>query len=108
MPLSAQRFKGKLKREIAAEAFEKLGPIATIPQVDEYFRKNYGLPFCERSMYGVARRTAQGRPPPVKRSYKRFKDEDLQDIVGIVVRVKQLAYELGGYDVLEELIRVLK
>jgi hypothetical protein len=33
MPISARRYKGKLKREIADEAFEELGPDATIKQV---------------------------------------------------------------------------
>lgn len=50
MPISAERFKGKLKREIANEAFKKFGPEATIQQVDKHFQK-YGLPHCERSMY---------------------------------------------------------
>jgi hypothetical protein len=108
MPFSARRFKGKLKREIASEAFQELGANATVQQVDKYFRTKYGLPFCERSMYGAAKRIAEGKPPPVRRSYRRYREEDLKDIVGVIVRVKQLAYDVGGFDVLEELVRAVK
>ena len=61
MPTSAPRIKGKLKREIADEAFVILGKSATVYQVDQYFRKHYSLPHCERSMYGAAKRRAEGK-----------------------------------------------
>ncbi len=107
MPTSAPRFKGKLKREIAAEAFEKIGKDATVQQVDEYFRKHYGLPFCERSMYAVAKRVANGKPRPMIRRYQRV-SEKRADIVGVIARLKQLAYDAGGWDELEELIKVMR
>lgn len=103
MPVSAQRFKGKLKREIADEAFKKLGPKATVQQVDAYFQK-YGLPICERSMYAAAKRRAEGKPGPVKRRYRRTKRKDM---AGIIARVRELAHEVGGYDELVEIIAAL-
>ena len=80
MPVSAPRFRGKLKREIADEAFEKHGPEATIQQVDAHF-KRYGLPYCERSMYWAARRRAEGKPGPVRRQYRRTKRKDMAALV---------------------------
>jgi hypothetical protein len=105
MPVSATRYKGKLKKQIAAEAFKKLGPTASIQKVDVYFRK-YGLPCCERSMYWAARRKAEGRIVPLPRQYRRNKEQ--KDMVGLIIRIKRLAFDLGGYDQLEELIKVLK
>jgi hypothetical protein len=105
MSNSAPRFKGKNKKEIAAEAFSNFGKKATVQQVDEHFRK-YGLPHCERSMYMTARREAEGRPALPRRLYPRYKTD--KHIVGLVVRTKQLAAEMGGYDVLEELINALR
>jgi len=106
MPTSAQRIKGKLKREIADEAFSKLGKAATVLQVDQYFRKHYSLPHCERSMYAAAKRLANGQPRPLPRRYRRYKDQ--QDVVDCVIRATQLAHDIGGWEKLEDLIRVLK
>lgn len=105
MPISAQRIKGKLKREIAAEAFKKLGPDATFQQVDAYFREEYDLPCCEPSMFSAARRKANGKMVPPPRRYRRYKKVN---IVGFVARAKELASEMGGWEALEELIQVLK
>ncbi|MGH7175149.1 MAG: hypothetical protein ACREGR_02195, partial [Minisyncoccia bacterium] len=45
-------FGGKYKREIAVEAFEKLGPEATKEQVDQFFRTEYNIQAgCEKSLY---------------------------------------------------------
>lgn len=105
MPVSAQRFKGKLKREIADEAFAKYGEKTTIKQVDAYF-KEYGISHCERSMFAAAKRRAEGKPPPLPRKYR---NEDVKlDVVDVVVRVIQLSNELGSWENLEELIRVLR
>ncbi len=106
MPVSATRFKGKLKREIAKEAFQKLGAQATIQEVDNYFSAKYGIVNCERSMFLAERRVAQGKVPPVRRRYRQSNEN--KDIIGLIARVKQLAYDIGGYDKLEELISVLK
>lgn len=57
MPVSAKKIKGKLKRDIA---FQKLGPNATIPQIDTY--KHYKLQFRERSMYWRYKREAPLAP----------------------------------------------
>jgi hypothetical protein len=110
MPYSARRYKGKFKKQIALEAFEKLGSEATIQQVDAYFLKHYGIRHCERSMYCAAKRVAQGQPPLPPRRYRRNKDEQVvvANLADVVARVKQLAHELGGYAQLEELISVLK
>jgi len=105
MPISAQRIKGKLKREIAHEAFRKLGPNATVLQVDQYFRKFYNLPHCERSMYATAKRQAEGKIVVPRLRYPRHKT---LFAASLVVRTKQLAADLGGYDKLKELIEVLK
>jgi hypothetical protein len=102
---SAPRFEGKLKREIAIEAFKKYGPGATIQQVDAYFQK-YGLQNCERSMFSAAKRMAEGKVPPLRRKYRRNADDE-KDILGLIIRAKQLAYDLGGWDHLEEFIDVL-
>ncbi len=107
MPVSAQRFKGKLKREIANEAFQKIGAAATIQQVDAYFLKNYGLPTCERSMYSAARRQAAGLPMPIPRRYRRNK-EAKKDMADIIIRLKQLVYDIGSWNELEELIKAIK
>ncbi len=106
MPTSAQRFKGKLKREIADEAFAKLGKNATVLQVDQYFRKYYDLPHCERSMYAAAKRRANGQPVPLPRRYRRYKETT--DVVDVVVRLTQLGHDIGGWKKLEDLICVLK
>ena len=106
MPISARRFKGELKRDIATKAFQEIGVEATIQQVDAYFKK-YGLPNCERSMYAAARRKAKGRPSAIPRRYRR-NNEDKKDVIGIVVRTQQLAADVGSYDNLEELIRLLR
>lgn len=106
MPTSAPRIKGKLKREIADEAFAKLGKSATVFQVDEYFRRHYDLPHCERSMYAAAKRRAEGKPAPLPRRYRRYREQT--DPVDVVVRATQLAHDLGGWEKLEVLIRVLK
>lgn len=109
MPVSARRFKGKLRREIADEAFAKLGKDASVRDVDAYFLKHYGLDHCERSMWAAARRKAMGLPEPVRRSYRRESGEkEPRDLVNIVIRLKQLAYDIGGWDELEELVRALK
>jgi hypothetical protein len=103
MPISAKRFKGKLKRDIADEAFSKIGPNA-IAQVDAYFQKHYKISHCERSMYQAAKRRAKGKPGPVKR---RYRATDRKDIAGIVARIRQLAHDVGGYDQLTEIISAL-
>ncbi len=105
MRCSAPRFNGKLKREIADEAFVQLGKTATVQQVDDYFRKFYKLPFCERSMYGAAKRKAEGKPVPRRLRYARYKQTK---IASIIDRIKQLASDLGGWEELEEIIEVLK
>lgn len=107
MPVSAQRIKGKLKRDIADEAFKKLGKNATIQQVDAYFKRHYGIAHCERSMWSAARRRAQGKISPPPRRYRRHKRGPV-DVADIVGRARQLAYELGGYDKLEELAASLR
>lgn len=109
MPTSAQKFKGKLKREIADEAFAALGKEATVLQVDEYFRKKYKLPHCERSMYAAAKRRAEGKPPPIPRRYRRNKlPTGVENVAELVARTTELARELGGWEKLEDLIKVLK
>jgi hypothetical protein len=105
VPVSATRYNGKLKKQIAEEAFKKFGPTASIQKVDAYFRK-YGLPCCERSMYWASRRKAEGHVVPLRRKYRRNKEK--KDLVGLIARTKQLAYDLGGYDQLEDLIKVLR
>jgi hypothetical protein len=105
MHVSAPRFKGKLKKEIAAEAFEVLGPDATLNQIDIYFQKNYKLPFCERSMYQVYKRLAQGKQVPKRKRYPRTKENTM---ISVIRRVRELANELGGYEALEDLINVIK
>lgn len=104
---SAPRFNGKLKKEIADEAFAKLGVEATIQQVDAHFRR-YKLPHCERSMYWAARRRAEGKPVPVRRRYPRKQDSALDSAFDLLLRVKQLVVEAGGFDALEENIGHLK
>ena len=104
MPVSAKRHKGKLKREIADEAFRELGPDATVRQVDAYFKKHYKIDGCERSMYAAAKRRALGKPGPVPRRYRREKP----DLLDIVVQTKRLANDVGGWDKLIELINVLR
>ena len=104
---SAPRFKGKLKKEIADEAFAKLGIKATIQQVDAHFRK-YDLPHCERSMYWAARRRAEGRPVPLRKRYPRRKEEPVDPTFDLLIRVKELSREAGGLEALEELIGTLK
>jgi len=106
MPVSAARYNGKLKRDIANEAFAKIGVKATVQEVDEYFRKHYKIPFCERSMYAVAKRKAEGKPSLPPRQYRRNKED--VNFVEIVAQVKQAAVALGGWEELEELIKVLK
>ncbi len=102
MKNSAPLFKGKLKREIADEAFAKLGIKATIQQVDAHFRK-YGLPHCERSMYWAARRRAEGKPVPVRKRHPLH-----NPAFDLLMRVKELSCEVGGLEALEELIGTLK
>lgn len=99
---SAPRFKGKLKKEIAADAFAELGTEATIQQVDVRFRK-YGLPHCERSMYWAARRRAEGKRAPVRKRYPNHKSR-----FDLLIRVNQLVVEAGGIEPLEEIIGILK
>ncbi len=106
MSVSAQRIEGKLKREIADEAFHHLGATASVQQVDDYFRKYYKLPHCERSMYASAKRRAEGKPPPLPRRYRGGRKT--QDVVSIVVTLTQLANDVGDWDQLIELIQVLK
>lgn len=108
MPVSsAARHQGKLKRDIADEAFQKLGKDASVQQVDDYFRKHYGLPHCERSMFARAKRKAHGKPPTLPRRYRRNKEEGV-DIVDVVKTTIQMAHDLGGWDQLEQLIQILK
>jgi hypothetical protein len=110
MPISAKKIKGKFKRDIAREAFKKLGPNATVIQIDAYFKKNYKLPFCERSMYWRYKREAQGIPLAPLRRYpktakKMYKANDLPDLIA---RIKHLAHDVGGWDKLTDLIQVLQ
>ncbi len=104
--ISAPRFKGKLKREIADEAFQKIGPDATVAQVDAYFKKHYKIPTCERSMFAAAKRRANGKPSPLPRRYRRNASE--VDVLDVIVRAKQLALDLGSWDKLIELASILK
>lgn len=104
MPTSAQRFRGKLKREIADEAFQKLGPHATIYEVDAYFDEHYGIPHCERSMFARARANAQGRPGPVRRRYRRNRQKDM---ASLIARVRELAKDVGSYKETANIIRGL-
>jgi hypothetical protein len=103
MPTSARRYKGKLKRQIADE---ELGPKATVPQVDAYFRKHYNLSHCERSMFAAAKRRAEGKPQALPRRYRRYKEQI--DVVDVIVRLTQLAHDVGGWEKVEDLICVMK
>lgn len=111
MPVSAKKIKGKYKRDIAREAFQKLGPNATIPQIDAYFQKNYKLQFCERSMYWRYKREAEGIPlAPLRRFPKSTvkKTCNSKDIPDLIARAKHLAHDVGGWDKLIDLIQVLQ
>lgn len=79
MPISAKKIKGKFKRDIAREAFKKLGPNATVIQIDAYFKKNYKLPFCERSMYWRYKREAQGIPPRTPTPLPQNRQKNVQE-----------------------------
>lgn len=105
MPVSAPRFKGKLKREIAEEAFQKLGKYASLEQVDAYFKKHYGIPHIERSMFARYRAKAQGRPGPVRRQYRGTKQKD---VAGIIARVRELAKDVGSYDDLADIVAYVR
>lgn len=104
MPISAPKFNGRLKREIADEAFRKLGKYASIDQVDAYFKKYYGISHCERSMFSRARANAQGRPGPVRRRYRNCEQRDM---AGIIARIRELAKDVGSYGELADIIRTI-
>lgn len=99
--ISAPRFKGKLKRDIAIEAFKKLGKYADYEQVNAYFRKHYKIR-CEPSMFARARAKSQGKPGPVKRRYRGTKRKDM---VGIIARIRELAKDVESYPELAKIVR---
>ena len=95
-------YDGKTKREIAEEAFKILGSEASRPQVNRYFRDNYGIPSCETSMYysarGVAKRQANGHIKAVSKDFAR-RGQTIRESVSRMLPEATLVQDSGTKDI---------